>query len=426
MSQKIIRDPVHDVIAFHLERPIDALLFNLLGACEVQRLRRVHQLGLAVLAYPGADHSRYSHSLGVMETARKMLEQLRVNCPISDQQEALLLAAALLHDIGHGPFSHVFERVSGVDHEEAAGRILNDPQSDVHQILAAHDPQLPGQVAEFLSGRQTPSFLHDILFGPLDADRFDYLLRDNHHTGSRYGNYDLQWLLHALSVDPGSQRLVVVAKGISAVEDYLQARYHMYRNVYFHKVVRSAEGMLLLALQRARRLAVQGRLQWPQAEDPVRKALVGQQLSNDEFVRLDDVSILSCFKLWEGGEDGLLAGLCRGLLFRRLYKTIDLSHVADAGEFDAKAAAARRAITAAGGEADYELFVDQPADSAYTEDDATPGAMGRGILVRDNQEKLTDFADISRLPAALFRQLQFKRIHVAPAFKDVALRAVGM
>src|ERR1700723_1921440 len=113
MSEKIIRDPVHDVISFRLDRPLDALLFKLINAAEFQRLRRIRQLGLASLAYPGADHSRYSHSLGVMETARRMLDQLGRSFDLNADQSTACLAAALLHDLGHGPFSHVFESVSG-------------------------------------------------------------------------------------------------------------------------------------------------------------------------------------------------------------------------------------------------------------------------------------------------------------------------
>src|SRR3954468_4684928 len=109
IREKIIRDPVHDVIAFRLDRTVDALLFRLVNSVEFQRLRRIRQLGLASLAYPGADHSRYSHSLGVMETARKILQQLRQYVTITDEDETICVAAALLHDLGHGPFSHVFE-----------------------------------------------------------------------------------------------------------------------------------------------------------------------------------------------------------------------------------------------------------------------------------------------------------------------------
>src|SRR5215207_822801 len=182
MSEKIIRDPVHDVIAFRLERSVDALLFRLLNCAEVQRLRRIRQLGMASLAYPGADHSRYSHSLGVMETARKILDQLAQSIAIDEEGRAICVVAALLHDLGHGPFSHVFERVSGVHHEELTRRVITDPDSEVHKVLAEHDPALPREVADLMSGRGREgrhTFFCDILSSQLDADRFDYLLRDN-------------------------------------------------------------------------------------------------------------------------------------------------------------------------------------------------------------------------------------------------------
>src|SRR5437763_1006760 len=169
MAEKIIRDPVHDVIAFRLDRPADALLFRLINAAEFQRLRRVRQLGMASLAYPGADHSRYSHSLGVMQTARRMLEQLRHSVPVDDGEETVLLAACLLHDLGHGPFSHVFERVSGIEHEKLTQRLIADPESDVHQILAAHDRALPDLVIRFLRCEPQRTFLNDILASQLDA-----------------------------------------------------------------------------------------------------------------------------------------------------------------------------------------------------------------------------------------------------------------
>src|SRR5687767_11258769 len=220
MSEKIIRDPVHDVIAFRLDRPTDALLFKLLNAVEFQRLRRIRQLGMASLAYPGADHSRYSHSLGVMETARKILDQLKRDFAkkIDEEGETVTLVAALLHDLGHGPFSHVFERVSGIDHEQLGRRVIADTDSEVHQVLIRHDKLLPEQILDFLQCRPRRTFYCDVLSSQLDADRLDYLLRDNLMTGSGYGDYDLAWLLHALAVDPQADRLAVTWKGVSAVE----------------------------------------------------------------------------------------------------------------------------------------------------------------------------------------------------------------
>ena len=327
MSEKIIRDPVHDCIAFRLERSVDALLFRLINTIEVQRLRRIRQLGMASLAYPGADHSRYSHSLGVMETARKIIDQLRRSFYISEEQETICLAAALLHDLGHGPFSHVFERVTGIHHEDLTHRVIIDEASEVNRVLAEHDSTLPRKIVDFLNCNPRRTFVCDILSSQLDADRLDYLLRDNLMTGSRYGGYDLRWLLVSMTIDSNSDRLAVTWKGVSAVEAYLAARYHMYRNVYFHKVVRAGEGMLKLALQRAKRLAAQDRLDWPRREDNFHKALLGQKLTIDEFVQLDDISVMHCFKIWTEASDPTLAALCKGILYRRVFKTIDLSRI---------------------------------------------------------------------------------------------------
>ncbi len=416
MAENIIRDSVHDVIAFQMDRPLDALLFRLLAAPELQRLRRIRQLGLASLAYPGADHSRYSHSLGVMETARKILDQLARSFSIDEHGRMVCVVAALLHDLGHGPFSHVFERVSGVHHEEVTHRVILDPDSGVHQILAEHDRALPGQIVAFLQCRPKRTFLCDIITSQLDADRFDYLLRDNLMTGAHYGSYDLEWVLHALTIDETTDRLAVLPKGISAVETYLQARFNMYRNVYFHKVVRSAEGMVKLALQRAKRLAVQRRLDWPRPNEPIYKALLGQKLDTDEHNDLDDVAIMHCFKLWSRAGDPVLASLCRGLLFRRVFKTIELTSFEDPKDARSAITAVERMIAEQGGEVGYEMFSDQPEEQATSESDE--------ILIRQDDGKLASFSQFSPLSVALNRELMFRRLHVAPQWRDQAEQIV--
>jgi HD superfamily phosphohydrolase len=424
MAQKIIRDPVHDVVAFEIDRPLDALLFRLLNAAEFQRLRRILQLGMAHLAYPGATHSRYSHSLGVMQTARQILSHLERAVAVSEEDRTVCLVSALLHDLGHGPFSHVFERVSGISHERLTQRLIQDPDSDVHRILWQYDRVLPEKVVTFLRGERR-TYCNDIIASQLDADRFDYLLRDNLMTGSRYGAYDLEWLLHSLTVDGASDRLAVTWKGVSAVEDYLHSRYNMYRNVYFHKVVRSAEGMVKLALQRAKRLAVQDRLEWPPRENGVYKALLGQRLSMAEFTDLDDVSVNHCFKLWTRSSDEVLARLCRGLLFRGLFKTIELSQARDSSEAERLVKKAEAAVTAAGGEANYDLFYDEPSDTPY--DAYRPDGVQEsdGIVVKNRDGTLTPLSAISPLPRALNERLMFRRLHVAGGYRDVVAAAIA-
>lgn len=425
MPEKIIRDPVHDVISLRMEDPVERLIFDLLATSEVQRLRRVRQLGMAHLAYPGADHSRYSHSLGVFETARQMLRQLSHEVRIEPERRAACLCAALLHDLGHGPFSHVFERVSGMHHEVLTRRVILDPESGVHEAMRRHDPSLPQRVADLLRCEPSRDFLADVLSSQLDADRLDYLLRDNLMTGSRYGDYDLRWLLSALTVDPATQRLAVTHKGVSAVEAYLQARHHMYRNVYFHKVVRAAEGMVKLALQRARRLAVQDRLDWPRPDDVGWLALMGRQFSMRQLNELDDISILHAFKTWSVGDDPTLARLCRGLLHRRLYKTIDLSTIEDQADVASIVARACAAVERAGGEAAYDLFYDEPADTPYHLDDSASPEASKQILVREADGRLSDVATVSPFTQALARQLMFRRLHVAEEYRDAVMAAVN-
>ena len=426
MAEKIVRDPVHDVIAFHTERALDALLFSLINAAEFQRLRRIRQLGLTSLAYPGADHSRYSHSLGVMETARRILAELEHSFTITDSQRAICLSAALLHDLGHGPFSHVFERVSGIEHEELTCRVILDQDSEVNRLLCAFDPNLPKSVTDLLQHQPGPSFLSDIVSSQLDADRFDYLLRDNLMTGSRYGDYDLEWLLHALTVDGEGNRLAVHAKGVSAVEAFLQSRYHMYRNVYFHKVVRSAEGMVKLALQRARRLAVQERLESSGHDQTVEAALLGRKLSIEQFTDLDDISMTHCFKVWARSEDAILAHLCRGLLYRRLFKAIELPADWDDTRAGTALADVREAIVAAGGDADYDLFYDAPADTLYEMYDQTRRTDVRPIHVIGEDGRGVPFASLSTLPEAFRKQLTFRRLHVAEGWESLARKTTGL
>ncbi len=424
MAQKIIRDPVHDVITLQTSVPVDRLLFQLIACPEFQRLRRIRQLGMASLAYPGADHSRYSHSLGVMETARQILDQLGRTYKIDEMDRAAALAGALLHDLGHGPFSHVFERVSGVEHEKLTYRVILDPDSQINRTLVDFDSALPVRVVNLLQGKPGRTYLSDCLSSQLDADRLDYLLRDNMMTGSQYGDYDLRWLLQSMTIEPQSNRLAVTWKGVSAVEAYLQARYHMYRNVYFHKVVRAGEGMVKLVLQRARRMAVQDRLSWPPGDDVVHKMLLGQRLTIGEFVELDDIAVQQCFKQWTRSDDAVLAALCNGLLYRRLFKTIDLTRVHEQGRIEAMVARANEVIDQAGGESAYGMFYDQPNDTPYKAGHSETHAASE-IIILEADGTVTTLAQISPFIEALAQQLTFRRIHVSEQWRPMVESAIA-
>src|SRR5262245_59114366 len=214
----ILRDPIHGLVAFEGEE--DAIVTRLLATSEVQRLRRIRQLGFTSFAFPGAEHTRFSHAIGaahVMQLFLARLRQIDRELPfwqrVTSERARDAIAAALLHDLGHGPLSHLFEHAlpwpateraeaRAGTHEWWTERILLDPASDVHRVLATDDAHLPTRVADLIRGRHDLTYLAKAVSGTFDVDRCDYLLRDAHATGVRYGEYDLPWLLRSFRLTP--------------------------------------------------------------------------------------------------------------------------------------------------------------------------------------------------------------------------------
>ena len=216
----ILRDPVHGLIAF--DGMSERVLRSLLDTREVQRLRRVRQLGLASLVFPGAEHTRFAHAIGTAHVMQALLERIDVcsdelppDKKLDEEARADALAAALLHDLGHGPFSHLFEEVlpHAKHHEQWTREILLDPSTEVHQTLEWISAGMSQRVVALLQGSYRIAYLSQSVSGTLDVDRADYLLRDSHMTGVRYGLYDLDWLLHALTFACVEDRWVLAVQG---------------------------------------------------------------------------------------------------------------------------------------------------------------------------------------------------------------------
>ena len=245
---KVLRDPVHGYIHVDLQ-----VVWDCINAREMQRLRRIHQLGGDFQVYHTAEHSRFSHSLGVYEIVRRMVYEIdSIAESLSEYGKAVVMLAGLLHDIGHGPFSHAFEDISPLKHEEYTVKIILE-DSEIHRILANCDPELPNDVASIIRYENPKECLNQIVSGQLDADRMDYLLRDAYFTGTSYGKFDLERILRTIRLK--DERIVVKQSGIHSVEDYIMARYHMYWQVYLHPVARSYEALLSIMFQRMKDVA---------------------------------------------------------------------------------------------------------------------------------------------------------------------------
>lgn len=349
----IFRDPVHNMIVFE-DTNCDRLLLDLINTKEVQRLHRIKQLGFTELVFPAANHSRFAHSLGVLQIARQFLDHFQrlEGSGLDEGRRALVLAASLLHDIGHGPFSHAFEKVTGQKHEQRTLEIIQSGDTEVNQRLRRFDAELPRRLALFFAedidesgtGFDLPPYLTQVVSSQLDADRCDYLLRDSYATGTNYGNYDLSWLLAQLRLQPGGKRFYLGAKALSAAEAYLYARFHMYRTVYFHKTTRAAEVMLRLLFQRYKELVdaadSPGAKREVVPDVPIRLFLAfTERMSLTQYLALDDHTISEFLKACAGAQDLILRDVSDGLLNRRLFKAVDASGAsgADVAEFRVKA-----------------------------------------------------------------------------------------
>jgi HD superfamily phosphohydrolase len=310
---KIINDPIYGFISV----PND-LIFEIIQHPYFQRLRRISQMGMSYLVYPGAHHTRFHHALGAMFLMQKAIQTLQFKgIEISEEEETALQIAILLHDIGHGPFSHAMEHsiVEQVSHEDLSLLFMN-------HLNVAFNGQLSLAITIF-KNQYHRNFLHQLISGQLDMDRLDYLRRDSFFTGVAEGNINSQRLIAMLYVK--DDQLVVEEKGIYSVEKFIVARRLMYWQVYLHKTSLVAEQLLLKILQRAKYLTQQGEvLEASKAflyflQHNVSLADFSEEILN-RFSKLDDYDIISAMKSWENHTDYVLSELSRMLLNRDLLK----------------------------------------------------------------------------------------------------------
>jgi uncharacterized protein len=402
--ERIYRDPVHNMIALTEARADDALLIRLIDTPEFQRLRYIKQLGLALYTYQGAEHSRFTHSLGVMHIMTRVLDHLQRRYSISEEARLVARAAALLHDIGHGPFSHVIEKVLKQNHERWSMRIIADPATNVYRHMADFDATLPEKVVAAIDHRYQPAFIGQLVSSQLDVDRFDYLLRDSLMTGAKYGIYDLEWIIHALEIDERNGLIYVAANGRFAVEEYLQSRYYMFRQVYFHRLLRSAEAILMSILRRALELMKSGALRFVVAGSVMERVLAGEELTLAEYLLFDDHDVMFHIKQWTREPDSILSDLSRRFIERRLFKVVDLD--LDGAERSQYLERVRKNVAKMGFDPRYYLIDDHAADipyySYYRPED-------KARIYIESQGQICDIAEVSSVVRAM-RGYELRRL----------------
>uniref|UniRef100_B8HWC4 Metal dependent phosphohydrolase n=1 Tax=Cyanothece sp. (strain PCC 7425 / ATCC 29141) TaxID=395961 RepID=B8HWC4_CYAP4 len=325
-GSRTYHDPLHGAITLEGNDPTEWLLIQLIDTPAFQRLRRIRQLGTASLTFHGAEGSRFTHSLGVMAIARRVFDRLVRRYPKLKPYRPLVLCASLLHDIGHGPFSHTAEDIFQGDHELWTRRILRE-FPPVRQLLDHFSPTLVADLEQIYLKHYPIPLIWQLVSSQLDCDRLDYLMRDSYFTGASYGKLDLDRIILAMNYDPVSQQLVVVRKGQAAIEHYLVVRYFMYAQVYNHPKNIAAAWGLERAFHRARVLLKNNLL----TADPTVTAWLSQSnqhLNLKEYLAADDNVFNYHLHLWQqNSQDSVLVDLCRRYLDRDLLKALDITHL---------------------------------------------------------------------------------------------------
>lgn len=309
-EKRVIRDAIHDYI--HVDHLI---IWRLINSKEMQRLRRIKQLGGTYQVFQSAEHSRFVHSLGVYQVVRRMLETECLTNALSDYDKLCVMCAGLLHDIGHGPFSHSFEGVFEENHEDMTVRMILE-ESEVHDILVSLYKQLPQDVASIIQHTHPNRILIQMVSSQLDADRMDYLLRDSYMSGTTYGHFDMSRILRTMRIRDG--KIVYKESGVQAIENYILARYHMYWQVYYHPTARSYEHLLQSVFQRVKDLYYDGYVFQTHLHYLI--PMLEHRFQVSDFVDLDEAVILYYFKEFTREKDFILSDLSSRFLNRHLFK----------------------------------------------------------------------------------------------------------
>ena len=312
LEEKVFRDPVYGYV--HV---FDKLIWDLIQTKEVQRLRRIKQLGGTYMVFHTAEHSRFSHSLGVYEMAREIIRALMYCGTVLEEEERLLvLSAALLHDLGHGPFSHSFESVFNVRHELFTERIIME-DTEVNQVLESYQKGFATKVRDVINKTYENPLVINIISSQLDADRLDYLLRDAYFTGAPYGEIDVERILRTMRVV--NNKIVYKVSGMHAIEDYLMSRYQMYWQVYLHSTGRSFDLVIQNMLRRVRELVLSG-YQFRHPIGALADLFLEKDLSVETYLKFDDATISHYASLFVEEEDEILSDFADRFIHRRLLK----------------------------------------------------------------------------------------------------------
>ncbi|PXW54640.1 metal dependent phosphohydrolase [Chelatococcus asaccharovorans] len=437
---KRIRDPIHGLITFDLDDPVDGTAWELINTPEFQRLRRVKQLGVSEFTYPGATHTRFAHSIGVFHLARQLMSVAQRDVPKAQRdepRERAALLAALLHDLGHGPFSHAFENAEKVrlpknqykDHEDWTGDLICQPGGNIRRILKdkfRRNGEVADEIAAMLRGKKQDLY-SSVVSSSFDADRLDYLRRDRMMTGSGAGAIDFEWLLDNLRIvdvpaNSGEdiedsdgdtiQAFSFEEKALQAAESFILARFHLYSQVYLHRTTRGIEQMLTAFLLAFSAEASKGaRADLPVSVDhPLRVYYANPTPDLDSYIALDDTVVWNALEVSAAKGNGKIQDFADRICSRKILKcvTIDIVNPQEADK------ARRRYIDEnMKDQIGVSVFEDRANLAIYKDPSKETVKPHKRVHIRRDGGKVVDITSLSKPVAALYQEQEILRYYFA-------------
>lgn len=394
--EKVFRDPIHNYI--HVQHKV---ILDLINTKEFQRLRRIKQLGTSSFTFQGAEHSRFTHCMGVYEITRQICDNFQRNYPTkelgdglwNDDERIVALCAALLHDLGHGPYSHTFEHIFNTDHEMWTQKIITSKETEINHVLRQVSDDFPEKVASVIDHTYPNPQVVQMISSQIDADRMDYLLRDAYFTGTKYGMFDLTRILRVMR--PYDKGIAFDNDGMHAVEDYVLCRFQMYQQIYFHPVSRGMEVVLTKLLQRAKDLYKHNQMngfEMPSLLVP----FFTENVSIDDYLSLDDGILNTYFTLWQSYPDEILKDLAYRFLSRKPFKSAQYNH-----ETKAKLPELAELVENTGFDKNYYTAINTSFDLPYDIYNPRQNKRKTQIEIMQDDGSLIELSTISRLVNAL-------------------------
>lgn len=404
-KQRTYLDPIHGPIELNLSDATDLLLAKIIDTKEFQRLRRIRQMGLGCFTFHGAEHTRFGHSLGTLFIAKKMINRLSNKFPEINLFKAEIFVCALVHDIGHGPFSHTSEKFTHLTHEDLTKEIVSG-NTEINNLTKAYDEDLPKRILQIFECETSPFYLSQIISSYIDCDRLDYLLRDSYYVGVPYGITGSERIIASLEIDEKTNKLVVSETvGLDAVIHYLHARYSMYQQVYQHKKNLACDFLLKKIITRAKEIKPKNTSNalncWLNFENKlVRK------IDLENYLQVDDILLISNIENWgiDPTSEKILKDLANRFIHRKLFKSLEFRQETTEDEVKEILEKLMQTAKSKGLDPQYYIGIEESASKPYEPYKATTSKTSKAIYIKQQNGLIKELSQISGLVKALSQE----------------------